>query len=134
MMIKSMPLISLFFVFIVLTFMFPFFICPVQADGDSHDINLTDIPIRLAEGLNIDTFSGKILCSIILLLICVLPISMIVRSKYSSWIPEIAITLCIMGFCVSIQWLPVWLFLVLCLIIGLMFAGKMRGFITGGKE
>ena len=111
-----------------------FIIKPVLAnDQNFTEINLTDIPYRVADSLNVDVFAGQLICSGIFMMILLLPITIITRSKHSSWIPEVAISLVAMGICVGIAWLPVWLFLVLCLLIGLMFAVKMRGVITGGK-
>jgi len=111
--------------------MFPFFISPVQGANNYTELNLTDIPYRVADSLNIDLFAGQILCSVIFMMICLLPITIIARSKHASFVPEIAITFVTMGFCVSIEWLPVWFFLVLSLLVALMFAGKMRDVITG---
>ena len=119
------------FLVLLIIFMFPFLISPVQGADNYTGLNLTDIPYRVAESLNIDIFAGQLLCSIILIQICLLPITIIARSKHASFIPEVAVTLVVMGFCVGIEWLPIWFFLILSLLIALMFAGKMRDVITG---
>jgi len=119
------------FLVLLIIFMFPFLISPVQGADNYTGLNLTDIPYRVAESLNIDIFAGQLLCSIILIQICLLPITIIARSKHASFIPEVAVTLVVMGFCVGIEWLPVWFLLILSLLIALMFAGKMRDVITG---
>lgn len=98
------------------------------------EINMSAIPITIAEGLNIDLWAGKLICSAIAILIILMPITMIVKSRHSSWIPEVAITLLIMGFCMGLGWLDAWIFIVFCMLIGLMFALKMRKVIAGGNN
>ena len=127
----KIPPIPPLFLALLIIFMFPFFISPVQGADNYTGLNLTDIPYRVAESLNIDVFAGQIFCSLILLMICVLPITIIARSKHASFVPELAITFVTMGFCIAIEWLPVWFFLVLSVLVALMFAGKMRDAITG---
>ena len=95
---------------------------------------MSAIPITIAEGLKIDLWAGKLVCSAILILIVLIPLTMIVKSRYSSWIPECALTLLIMGFCMGLGWLDAWIFLVFCMLIGLMYAMKMRKVITGGNN
>lgn len=114
-------LISLFLIFSFL------FIRPSQA----QQLNLTDIPYRLALNLNIDTFSGQLICSLILIMVCILPVTIIARSKKASWVAETATAIGVFGVCVAIDWLPVWSLLVLCIIIALMVAGRFRGMIAG---
>ena len=106
----------------------------VQANDDDgyKGINVTAIPQGIAEGLNIDLFSAKLVCSVIFIMIVLMPISMIVKGKFGSMIPECAVTLIAMAICMSLGWLPVWIFLVFCMLIGLWVAVKMRGLITGG--
>ena len=127
----KIPLPPLFLAFTII-FMLPFFISPVLADEVNYtEINLTDIPYRVADSLNIDVFAGQLICSCIFMMILLLPITIIARSKHASWIPEVAMALIAMGICIGIGWLPVWFLLILSLLIALMFAGKMRDVITG---
>lgn len=131
-MTRKIPLQTPLFLVTILFFMMTL---PVQAENNITELNLTDIPIRVADAFNVDTFAGQLICSGIFMMICIFPVTIISRAKFSnsSWIPEVAISLITMGICISIDWLPVWFFLVLCLLISLMFAGKMRDAITGGK-
>ena len=96
-------------------------------------IDLTDVPVVVAESLNIDLFAGKLICSAILIMIFLIPISMIVKSKYGSWIPEMSITLIVLGICIGIGWLDAWIFILLCVMVGLGIAVSMRKIITGGQ-
>lgn len=98
---------------------------------DDFSFDLTAVPTQLAARLNITIFAAGLLCSGILILIPVLAITILTRSKKSSWIPELAVTLIFMGFCVAISWLPIFFIICIPLIIALMFAGKARDWITG---
>jgi len=127
----KIPPISPLFLALLIIFIFPFLISPVQGAENYTGLNLTDIPYRVSESLDIDLLAGQLLCSIILMMICILPITIIARSKHASFVPELAVTFVTMGFCIAIDWLPVWFFLVLSMLVALMFAGKMRDVITG---
>jgi len=105
------------------------FITPVNAEN----INLSDIPTKLGEALGIGTFAGQILMSGIFMLMFLLPICMLTRKGRGSWIPEFAVTLVIMGFCIAIAWLPYWFLVVLCMLLALTFSGRVRIWLTGGK-
>ena len=97
-------------------------------------INLTDIPYRVADSLNVDLFAGQLICSCIFIVLCLIPIVMITKSKHSSMIPECAITLITMSICISIGWLPVWIFILFCVLVGMWFAVVMRKVITGSGQ
>lgn len=89
-------------------------------NDQSNPINLTEIPIRVADALNVDVFCGGIFCSIVLMLILVLPVIILVRGKSQSWILEVSTTLIVMGICVGIGWLSQWFILIVALITALM--------------
>lgn len=131
---KAMKLRSKIIVCIGIVFMaMLIFTSRVQANDNGYKgIDIPAIPQGIADGLNIDLFSARLICSTIAILLVLIPMSMIVKSKYGSWIPECAVTLVMMALCISLGWLPVWIFLVFCMLIGLMFAVRMRKVITGG--
>jgi len=114
-------LLSLFFSIINL-------IHPIHAESD---VDLQSIPTQLAEALGIPTFGGQILISGITMLMFLLPICLLTRKGRGSWIPEVAVTFVIMGFCIAIDWLPYWFLLITCMLVALMFSGTMRDLITG---
>lgn len=93
--------------------------------------NLTALPDRVAEHMVLDLFPAQMLCCGVMLLLCLIPTTIIARSKKSSWIPELAVTIIVLGFQVSVGWLNVFFLVIISFIIALMFAGKMREFITG---
>jgi len=98
------------------------------------DIDFSAIPQNLADKMGIPLFAGQLLCSTILLLMFVLPTALIARKKSASPIAELMLGLCSLAVCLALGWLPVFLLLVLCLLIGIMYAGAMRDFLSkGGK-
>jgi len=113
-------LLSLFFSILNL-------ITPIHAS----DVDLQSIPTQLAEALGIPTFAGEILISGITMLMFLLPICLLTRKGRGSWIPEVAVTFVIMGFCIAIEWLPYWFLVVIGMFVALMFSGTMRDLITG---
>lgn len=115
-----------FLFFIVLTF-----VNPVNAESD---VDFANIPQNLADKLNIPLFASQILASGIILLMFLLPLTIIARGKRAGYIPELATTLVILGFCIAIEWLPYWFLLILAMLVALMFSGKMRDLITGSGK
>lgn len=130
-MTSKIPLTPLFF--LVLFIAIITFISPVlgQNGTEYKEINLTHIPIALADQMNIDLFPAQLFCSSVFMMIVIMPVSIIARSKRASFIPEVAISLIVMGFLIGIGWLPYWFLIILSVLIALMFAGKMRDVITG---
>jgi len=103
------------------------FISSVQAIEDDDVVDISKLPNKLAEAFNAPLFAGQILASAIPFGLICFPTFLLTKSPLAH---VSAIILCL-GFTIAIGWLPVWLFLILCLLIGLMFAGQMRDFITG---
>lgn len=126
-MTKYNPLPLLFFLLAL-----SFFVNIAYANETDYSVyDLMALPEHVAEHLMISVFAAGLICSGVLFLICLLPMTIITRSKRSSWIPELALTLIIMGFCIAITWLPIFFIIAFALIIALMFSSKMRAFITG---
>jgi len=98
------------------------------------DIDFSAIPQNLADKMGIPLFAGELLCSTILLLIFVLPTALIARKKNASPIAELCLGLCSMGVCLALGWLPYWILLILAFLISLMYADKITGKFSGGKD
>lgn len=92
-------------------------------------LNLTAIPEGLADNLGIDTFSGGILASAILLMIMLIPIALWERE--GMW-AKLIIGLIGVGFCIAIQWLPTFFMIIIVLMLALMLSGRTRDWISGG--
>jgi len=85
------------------------------------DINLINLPVELAEALGISTFAGQILCSCILGLTFLLPLSI-----WGSFLPTLIVGIMLMGFFVTIQWLPAWTMIMITLIVAGIYGLRMR--------
>jgi len=112
------------------------FVSPVFA-ASSDTVNLQNFPQQLATALGVSLFVAQILASTILLCLVLFPSIMVAGYFGGSGAVLYAILIVglpVSGVCVGLGWLPVWIFLVTCLLIALMFAGQMRGLITGGPS
>jgi len=114
-----------------IVFLLSFLISIAHAEAD---VDISAIPQNLADKMGIPLFATQLLCSGILLLIFVLPTALIGRKKSGSPIAELFVGFITLSVCIALGWLPVWLFLMLCLLVGVMFAGKMRDFLSGGGK
>ena len=112
----------------LLFFFILFSLCiSVYAIEDDDVVDISKLPNKLAEALNAPLFAGQILASAIPFCLICFPTFLLTKNTMAH---VSAIILCL-SFTIAIGWLPVWIFLILCLILGLMFAGQMRDFITG---
>lgn len=98
------------------------------------DVNLQDVDNYLGAALGIGTFAGGIFASIIFMMVCILPTALISRKTRVGFLPELIMGFVSMGACIAIGWLPYWFLLIFSILIALMFAGAMRGFITGSGK
>ena len=103
--------------------------------SEEETVNLGDVPTKLAEALNVSLFVGQLLSSLILMALFLLP-SMLIAGYFGGpgavLYTVIFVGLGSSGVCVGLGWLPAWLYLVVCMLIALLFSGKMRELITGG--
>lgn len=99
----------------------------VHADASNSDVNLLDLPTKLANALGIPQFAGQILVCAIFMLMFMLPVA--IYSK--TLLPPLFVGILVLAFLIAVGWLDFWFLLVICLFISLMFAGAMRDFITG---
>jgi len=96
------------------------------SEPDNESVNLLDIPKHLAKALGISEYAGKLLASLCLITIFMLPTMIWSRNIYVM----LFIGLTCLGFCVAIGWLDFWFMLVICLIVAGLWSGKMRGWLT----
>lgn len=92
-------------------------------------LNLTAIPEGIASNLGIDSFSGGILASAILMFIMLIPVAL--WEKEGMW-AKLIIGLIGMGFCIAIQWLPTYFMIIITVMLALMVSSRARGWISGG--
>ena len=96
----------------------------VYADAD--DVNVLDFPKQLSERLTIPLFAAQILASLIIMSFFLLPTLLLTRGQ--SVFAPLVIGIGSVGFCVAIGWFPVWLFVLICMLIALMYAFKTERF------
>lgn len=95
---------------------------PVQAPAD---IDITTVPERVGELFGIPAssraFVGGVLMTSIIFLVFVMP-CLLLRNKS----PAMIMSFLVLCFCVSVEWLPTWIMLVIVLIISLSWASKIK--------
>jgi len=95
----------------------------------TDEVNVLEFPNRLGEMLGIPLFAAQLLASTILLALFLFPTLLLTKNILA----HLSIGLMVFGFCVAIGWLPVWIFIIFCLFLGLMYAEILAdAFGTGG--
>ena len=114
---RFLALISLFFLIMI---------SPVYAETD---VDLLTLHEQLGTRLGVGAFAGGLIASVILLMMTILPVAMINRSRKGGGTPmaELIVGMGVLGVCVAITWFPVWIFIVICLLAALMFSDKITG-------
>jgi len=112
-----------------------FMLIPCVYAEDDEAVNLSEFPLKLSEMMTIPLFAAELLASSIIVALFVLP-TVFACSKFKKdvTIPTLVVGIGALGFCIAMGWLPYWFLLVLCLLVALIFAGGMRGWIGGGKD
>jgi len=122
-MIKSIPispkLFLLSFLFLSLI-IFSFPICYALEDEDIVDIS--QLPAKLAEALNAPLFAGQILASAIPFCLICFPTFLLTNESKA----HVTSIIFVLGLCVALTWLPVWLLLLISLSIALMYANTIK--------
>lgn len=86
------------------------------------------IPELLAEALNTTEFVAGILCSLVLLMICIFPIIIAKRGK-SNFISEMIIGIVAVTACMALQWLPAYVGLVINVLVAIALSAKLKGWL-----
>ena len=118
---------KLFLLSIVFT-TFALFIMQVQM---VQAVDLSEMPQRLGDNLNMSLLAGQMLLSSLILALFLFPTMLLTKRSGQQGLAVIIMSFMVMGSLVAFGWLPIWFLLVTALIIALLFAGKMRGFISG---
>jgi hypothetical protein len=116
---------------LIVAFTLVFLMIPLAYADDVVDIS--ELPQRFAEALNIPVFAGQILVSVLFMSFFMFPtifISAWTKSK-DIMMPCLFVGISTLGICVAIGWLPIWLFTILCLFIALMYSSKIVGVFKG---
>jgi len=105
----------------------PLFFSFVSSVYAETEVNLLTLHEALGERLGVGTFAGGLIASSILLMMTILPIALINRSRKGGGGPiaELFMGMVILGVCVAITWFPVWIFVLLCFLVALLFSDKI---------
>ena len=103
---------------------------PVHADG----INLYDVPEDVGLQLGISTFAAKILCSLIVMMACLLPMLIVaMHNEKASFVLSIFIGSIALCGLTAIGWLEPFI-LVFCMFGEIIFIAFGAGKIFGGSQ
>ena len=83
------------------------------------------IPALLAEALNTSEFVAGILCSLFLLMICIMPIILAKRGK-SNFISEMIIGIVAVTASMALGWLPLYVGLLINLLVAIALSSKLK--------
>jgi hypothetical protein len=103
-----------------------------QDSGDEGEFNILEIPKRLGTALGIKdpdmaSFVGGLIASTIVLFAGLLTIILITSKPFA----HLMMGIVILSTCTALTWLPFWVLLIIVVLIGLMFSGQVRHWITG---
>jgi len=105
--------------------------------SDEDVVNLPDFPQKLCDALGMPTnlFAGQLLASSIVLALFLLP-TVFACSKFNKdvVIPSLFVGVMSLSFCIALEWLPVWIFVLVTFLIALMFSDKITGVIGESKR
>ena len=98
----------------------------VYAQDSNGEVNLLNIPKRLANALNIPQYSAKLIASLVLTMLFIIPTLVLTRNLYVLLI----IGFLSIGVCVAIGWLEAWYIIILVLIVASLWSAKMKAWLT----
>jgi len=100
--------------------------------SDEDVVNLPDFPQKLCDALGMPTnlFAGQLLASSIVLSLFLLP-TVFACSKFNKdvVIPSLFVGIMALSFCIALDWLEVWLLLIVTLIVALAYMDKIKGMV-----
>ena len=110
---------------------------PIVYAADEDVVNLPDFPQKLCDALGMpaNLFAGRLLASSIVLALFLLP-TVFACSRFNKdvVIPSLFVGVMSLSFCIALEWLPVWIFVLVAFLIALMFSDKITGVIGGYKR
>ena len=113
-------LLSLVLPSLILLFSFS---VPVQAIEDDDVVDISKLPNKLAEALNMPLFAGQILASAIPFCLICFPTFLLTKNS----IAHISSIILMLSLTVAFGWMPYWILLLLALIIAFMYANQLKG-------
>ena len=118
------PLLFSFLLSAIILFLIMFsFSMSVYALEDDDVVDISKLPNKLAEALNMPLFAGQILASAIPFGLICFPTFLLTKNS----IAHISAIILCLSLTVAFGWLPYWILLVLALLIAFMYANQMKG-------
>ena len=111
------------FLFLALFLSLIFFISSVYAIEDDDVVDISKLPNKLAEALNMPLFAGQVLASAIPFGLLCFPTFLLTKNS----IAHISAIILCLSLTVAFGWLPYWILLLLALIIAFMYANQIKG-------
>jgi hypothetical protein len=99
----------------------------VYAVSENDQVNLLDLPKKLADALGIPQYAGQLLACTFILFMVLLPIA--IFSKGNMLLMLMVGIVCL-GFFVAIGWLEFWYILMIVLVVAGLWSAKVRGWLT----
>jgi len=93
----------------------------------NEQINLLEIPSRLAKALGIPEFAGQLLTCALVMLIILLPIAIFSKGNM---LLSLIVGFILLGFFVAVGWMPYWFMLIIVLIVSALWSSKIGGWLT----
>lgn len=91
-------------------------------------LDLPAFPLLLAARFNISVEAAQILLVVIFLAMFLFPTLLLTRNIFAHLIMGIMV----LSFCLFLGWVPSWIFILITIFCGVLLAGKVKGWITGG--
>lgn len=86
---------------------------------------LEEIPEAVAEAFNISVFTAGILCSLVFIMMCIMPI-LLAKRGHSNFISEMIVGIVVVSACMALTWLPLYIGLVINLFVAIALSTKLR--------
>jgi hypothetical protein len=95
----------------------------------TEPVSLTGLPQALANALGISLFPAQILATCLFIALIDVPLLWVTKGRNINLI--MISTFLMLGFSVAMGWIGIWIFLIICLFIGIGLADIARKWLTG---
>ena len=103
--------------------LFSFLMSSAKALEEDDVVDISQLPAKLAEALNMPLFAGQILASAIPFGLLCFPTFLLTKNS----IAHISAIILCLSLTVAFGWLPYWILLLLALIIAFIYANQLKG-------
>lgn len=108
---------------VLLLFILPINLVRAQ---ETDVVDISEFPQALATALGLPLFAGQLLACAIILCLFLFPTMLLTHKKTQQELPIVIVGVMAIAVLVAFTWLPYWILLILCLIVALMYATRMK--------